>query len=302
MVTSTFGQSLGNSIGERFSRSWEVAKASFHVMRQDKEILLFPLLSSIFSFILLLIFVLPFFLVVFFESEEVSSAAPILVYGGIFIFYFLVTFFAIFFNAGVVHIAKTRFEGGDATFKDGIKAGFTHLGAIIKWALVSATIGLILNALESKARQEKGIGGIIAHIVISIVGLAWAIVSMFVVPAIVLKNIGPWEALKSSVSAIKKTWGESLIRFYGLGLIQGGFIFVGVIAFFIPGILLAFFFGSLLFGGIMIGLFTLYATIVGVIFSSANTIYNTALFIYADTGKVPKIFPPEVVKGAFRKK
>ncbi|MBI2665933.1 hypothetical protein HYX12_04895 [Candidatus Woesearchaeota archaeon] len=287
MVTSTFGQSLGNSIGERFSRSWEVAKASFHVMRQDKEILLFPLLSSIFSFILLLIFVLPFFLVVFFESEEVSSAAPILVYGGIFIFYFLVTFFAIFFNAGVVHIAKTRFEGGDATFKDGIKAGFTHLGAIIKWALVSATIGLILNALESKARQEKGIGGIIAHIVIT---------------AIVLKNIGPWEALKSSVSAIKKTWGESLIRFYGLGLIQGGFIFVGVIAFFIPGILLAFFFGSLLFGGIMIGLFTLYATIVGVIFSSANTIYNTALFIYADTGKVPKIFPPEVVKGAFRKK
>ena len=51
-----------NSIGTRFSRSWEITKQTFKVMKADKEILLFPVLSSIFSIMMLLIFIFPVFL------------------------------------------------------------------------------------------------------------------------------------------------------------------------------------------------------------------------------------------------
>jgi hypothetical protein len=46
---------------ERFSRSWQLVKASGSVLMQDKELLLFPLLSAIATFVVLLCFALPMF-------------------------------------------------------------------------------------------------------------------------------------------------------------------------------------------------------------------------------------------------
>ena len=282
----------------RFSRSWEITKQTFHVMKQDKEILLFPILSGIFSIILFLIFVFPFFVAAFVKKSV--GGEPLLLYLGIFAFYFIVTFTTVFFNAGVVHIAKTRFEGKNATFMEGIKAGFKNIGKLIQWALVSATIGLILNILSSKAEQQKGILGLIARMAVSLIGLAWAIVSVFVVPAMVLKGIGPFSALKQSAMAIKKTWGESLIRYYGLGLTKLVCTVIGGLILLLPGILILL--GGSLYGLVLIGLFVVYFMILSIIFSSANTIFNTALFMYADSGKVPGAYSKETLGRAFKKK
>jgi len=287
-----------NSIGTRFSRSWEITKQTFKVMKADKEILLFPVLSSIFSIMMLLIFIFPVFLTGAVAGSE-TGIEGLGVYLAIFFLYFIITFAATFFNAGMVHIAKTRFEGGDATFMDGIKAGFKHLKQILSWSLLSATVGVILNILESNAREKKGILGMISVFVVRMVGLAWAIVSVFVVPAIVIKGYGPIEALKSSAATIKKTWGESLIRYYGLGLVKGGLIGLGFLIFLMPAILLGFS-GSMFGLALILGvIFVLYCIIVSIIFSSANTIFNTALFIYADTGKVPEYYSQEVLTNAF---
>lgn len=285
--------SLGNSIKDRFLRSWEISKNTFQVMRKDKEILLFPVLSSIFSLILLLIFVFPSFLALLSGKD----GGGISLYLGILAFYFATTFTAIFFNVGTVHIAKTRFQGGDATFMDGLKAGLKHLRQIIGWALLSATVGLLLNILQGQARERKGIVGILGMVLVSLIGFVWAIVSIFVVPAIVIKNQGVIEALKSSALAIKKTWGENLIKHYGLGLVQGLFSSLGIIFILIPGILLLS--TSVKAGISLIGIFVLYSVMLSIVFSSAKTIFDTALFIYADSGKVPRAYSEEEMKHAF---
>jgi hypothetical protein len=291
----------GEGITSRFSRSWDITKQTFKVMKADKEILLFPVLSTIFSTILFLIFIFPIFMIGV-AGESATGFEGLSIYVSIFAFYFIITFFATFFNAGMVYIAKTRFEGGDATFMDGIKIGFKYIKQIIGWSLLSATVGLILNILQSNARKQKGIGGLISSIVISMIGLAWAIVSVFVVPAIVIKGYGPIEALKKSAVTIKKTWGESLIKYYGLGLVKGGLLGIGALLFFVPAILIGFGTGSFGSALILVGIFIFYSMIVMVLFKSADTIFNTALFLYADKGEVPKFYSKDVLSHAFKKK
>lgn len=44
---------------ESFSRSWEITKLSFNVIKKDKELLLFPLLAGIFSIIFLVTMLFP---------------------------------------------------------------------------------------------------------------------------------------------------------------------------------------------------------------------------------------------------
>lgn len=287
------------SLTDRFSRSWEITKKTFHVMKLDKEILFFPILSTVFSIILFLLLVFPFILTALMTGGSIED--PYAIYFGIFGLYFISAFSATFFNVGIVHIARTRFKGGDATFMDGIRTASKHLKHIIGWSLLTATIGLLLNILDNQSREKGGIIGIIGRIVASLIGMAWAIVSLFVIPAMVIKGIGPIDALKSSVAAVKKTWGESLIRHFGLGLIQGMITFIGILLFLVPGVY-ALFVGSLVGGMILIGIFIVYVMIVSILFSSANTIFNTALFLYAEEGKVPEFFSKEELSHAFVKK
>jgi hypothetical protein len=282
-----------DSLSDKFKRSWDITKKTFNVMKEDKEIVIFPILGTISSIIMFIIFVFPFFLVIF-----ATNKPTLLTYFGLFVFYFVTTFTSVFFNAGIVHIAKTRFEGGDATFMQGLGAAWKHLGKIIAWSLLSATVGLILNGLQRQAREKGGILGIVGAIITSLIGLVWAIVSLFVVPAMIIKNLGPIEALKSSAQTVKKTWGESLIKYWGLGMVRSSFMFLFVLILLIPGIILVFQ-GSFIGAGILIGLFVLVVMLISVVFSAANTIFDTALFVYADSGKVSKFYSKEEMSHAF---
>jgi uncharacterized membrane protein len=99
---------------------------------------------------------------------------------------------------------------------------------IFVWSLVAATVGLFLRALDQAAERAGPLGRIVVGILSAALGMMWSIVTIFVVPAMVYKNIGPIDAIKDSVQTLKSTWGESLIRHYGLGLIQFVFLVLGV--------------------------------------------------------------------------
>ncbi len=300
MIQENQLNNLGNGITDRFKRSWEVTKQTFSIMMHDKEILLFPILAAIFSLIAFVALVAPVFVTAFVTGALGSDASPLLLYFGIFLFYFVSAFFSVFFNAGVVHIAKTRMDGGDATFMDGIRAAFSHLGKLIQWSLLTATVGLILNMLESQARQKGGIIGMLGRIATSLLGLAWAIVSTFVVPAIILKDQGPIDALKSSTAAIKKTWGESLVKWFGLSTVKNAILLLLSLFFLLPGILS---FGiSVSLAVFLIAMWLIGMMLVSVVFKAADMIFDTALFVYADTGKEPAMFTGGVIKNAFHKK
>jgi len=49
-------------------------------------------------------------------------------------------------------------------------------------------------------------------------GVGWGLITAFVIPLMVYQDIGPIDAIKRSGAIFKKTWGENLIRVFGVGL------------------------------------------------------------------------------------
>lgn len=284
-----------------FSRSWNITKLSFAVINKDRELIWFALLSFIFSTLFTVAMIVPSIIPTLMNEGISQTSLEVYQYIIIFLTYFGLAFIATFFNVCVVYTTKVRFEGGNATFNESFSFAFSKLGLIFKWSLVSATVGLLLRLLDNLASRLGKAGQIVAHIIIGLVGMTWSIVTIFVVPVLVFEGLGPIDAVKKSTQVIKKTWGESLIRVIGLGLMQ--FLVFVLIILICAGItyLLSNLIGiSGLIAGVSIGLLLLFLT--GLIFSVASTIFNTALYVYASNNKIADGFSEEVVKGAFNTK
>jgi hypothetical protein len=281
-----------------FSRSWEITKLSFGVIKKDRELLLFPLLAGIFSIIFIIALLFPTIISGLLAGESV--AFTILDYVLLFIIYLGIAFIATFFNVCVVYTAKKRFEGGDSKFGEAINFAFSKIHLIFLWSLLAATVGLILRLMDNAAEKAGDAGKIALKILRSILGMVWSIITIFVVPAMVYHNLGPFAAIKKSVQVLRKTWGESLIRHYGLGLVQSIFIILGIILAVVLVII------TLPLGGIVLGivivLLVLYFLAVILVFSIANSIFNTALYVFAESGQVPGGYNQEVLGNAFKGK
>ncbi len=173
---------------------------------------------------------------------------------------------------------------------DGLRASTKRLPQIFAWALVSSVIGFILNALRGKKEGPM-------NFVVGLIGAGWAVAVYFVVPVLVSEKLGPWAAIKRSVSVIKKTWGEALVAEVGFG------VFYGMIGFIIVLFVMA---GAMLFEPYPSVSITILATgalfliLCGLVFSTLGSILKAALYVYAVEGKLPDQFDPDLIKGAFK--
>ena len=207
----------------RLSRSWDLVQASASVLRQDKELLLFPLISVFALMLVVAGFALPVIGLGALDGmsggddERISVA----MYGVAFLFYFSQYFVIFFFNAALVGAAMIRLDGGNPSLGDGMRIAASKIGAIAGYALIAATVGMILRAIQERV-------GFIGKIIVGMLGVGWTIATYMVVPVLVAKNIGPIAAVKESAMLLKKTWGENVIGQGGLG-IAFGLIFVGVV-------------------------------------------------------------------------
>lgn len=283
-----------------FKRSWELTKLSLEVIKKDKELLAFPILASIFSFIFIIAMIFPMVLSPLLSGDTPGIRGTV-DYIIVFLLYLGLAFIATFFNVCVVYTAKKRFEGGNATFSESISFAFSKLHLIFSWSIISAIVGLILRIIDDIAERMGGIGEIIVKIINSIIGAAWSLITIFVVPGMVYHGYGPFAAIKNSASMFKKTWGENLIRAFGFGIMQLIFFILGVVV----GVLLIFT-GAMMNSGWMIlasvVFMIIYFIAVIVIFSLANNVYSTALYVYAEKGKIPAGFTKEVMESSFAKK
>ena len=187
---------------ESIGRSLALVKTSWDILMDDKKLLVFPLLSGIVSLIVILTFALPLLLTGSFMSK--TGLGPVVFYGLLFVFYAVSYFVVIFFNTALITCVNAKLNGKEATINDGLSNAMRHFGSILAWALISATVGLILHLLEERA-------GFVGQIVASLIGGAWGLVTFFVVPVLILEDKGVVDSMKDSVALIKKTWGESIV-------------------------------------------------------------------------------------------
>ena len=284
---------------ETIGRSFRLAKLCLRVLAADKELVVLPLLSSIGVVVLLLTFAGVGIGIGALDRIDAGSPGigDILVAA---VFYILASFVIIFFNSALVYAAHERLAGGDPTVRSGLAGAWNRVLTIFVWAVIAGTVGLILNILSGQARERGGVLGIVSAIIIALIGAAWTLITYFVVPLIVIEHRSLGDAFKTSLSMLRRTWGEQVVGSFGLG--AAGFLaFVAAVA---VTALLAVVLSPLGGAGIAMAIAIGVVLIAGValVFATLDGIYKAALYSYASSGDVPSLFPGDVIQGAFRQK
>ena len=187
----------------RFQNSIALAKSSWQVLRDDKQLTVLPLLSLLATLVLAVAVLLPIGLIARDGSGGYSGSKPLVWVLG-FVGAVALTYIVVFFNAALVFAANSRFQGEPVTIGDAIHAAGARSHVLLPWAIVSATVSVVLRAVEQR-------GGIVGRIVGSIAGVAWSVVTFLVLPVLVFEGIGPIAAVKRSGELFKRTWGENLM-------------------------------------------------------------------------------------------
>jgi hypothetical protein len=273
---------------KKIARTWSLMSASWQVLKRDKEMLLFPFISGFCCLLLVASFAIPLYATGHWRppARDAQMDQQLMYYGVLFLFYVCNYFIIVFFNAAIVACAMIRLGGGNPTLGDGFRAASARLPVIAGWAVISATVGLVLRLIED--RSEK-----VGRFVAGLLGIAWTVVSFLVIPIMVIENKNPFTALKESTALLKRTWGEQLIGNFSFGMI---FSLLSLPAFLL--VLLAIFSGNMaaIIGSIAVAV--LYLIVLALIQSALQAIFQAALFLYVRDGQVPEGFEAGLLESA----
>jgi uncharacterized protein DUF6159 len=260
----------------RISRSFQLVGQSYQILWRDKELMVLPLISGIFIVAVASVIVLGY------DFGAAAGPGPTL-YVPLFFLYVVMYTIGIFFQAAVIAGATERMRGGDPTVASALAAAWTRLGPIVMWAVVAATVGMLLRAVQDRV-------GFVGKIVVGLAGAAWSLATFFIVPVLVLEDKSIGDSFTQSVAVFKKTWGETMAG----GVSLGGAAFCAWLALFGIVALLA-----AVVGPAAIVLLVAGAIVLGVFFSTLQGIYVASLYRYATEGLVPPGFDRTLLDNAF---
>ena len=271
---------------ETIGRTFELMKMSWAVLKKDRELILFPVMSGIALAILAALW--------FGVGSSIGTvdrmaadADPSGLDAALYVAaYFLLTFVIVYFNSALIGAAMIRLAGGDPTVGDGLRMANKRLPQILGWAVIAATVGLILQMLRNQSRNN-----ILAQIVLSLIGGVWAYLTYFVVPIVVAEGLGPIAAIRSSGSLFKRTWGEQVTSNVGFGILG----FVAALIGALPAVLVI---QVNPVAGIAVGVLTIGLAVA--IVTALEGIFKAALYGYVADGRVPEQFTRESLAGAYQ--
>lgn len=299
----------------RFERSWLLLKSSLSIIGRNKQLLVFPLVTVICTAAIVLFFMGPPILRPtghpYTSAEHWKSISDSLftetggggrahftltrgamVYAGF--LYFIAMFIGTFFNVAFYHEILAALKGQTVSLGRGLKFAFSKLGSIFMWTLFAGLVGLIIKIIEERL---DWVGQIIGRLV----GLAWSVAAVFVIPVIVSEegNANPLAVLQKSAGVLKRTWGEALIGYAGLSTANtlvavGSLIWLGgMIA--ISVALHNFVLIPIAVVAWVCALF-IWSYVAGV----ASNVYRGALYLYASEGVVAQPYSQEILDMAWK--
>lgn len=268
----------------RILRTWQLMGRSFDVLQSDKELLWLPVFSGIAAIAISLMLLSGGALLFLPELRAMSAAGagqaePLSVgmWAFLMAFYVVNYFLVIFFNVALVSIASDRLGGGQATINDGLQVAWQRKGKILQWALLAATVGVLLRAIEERMSW-------FGRLVVGFIGITWTLATFFVVPLLAAEDLGPREALERSAKLFRETWGEE---------VMGGFSFGMIFALLaLPGVFLPIYGATLGRAQMILGtvLAIVYWVLLAIVNAAVRGIFMAALYRYATTKEVPPGF------------
>ena len=273
----------------RISNTWALIGTSWDLVKKDKEMLVFPLVSGLCLVLVVLSFGLGMF-----DAESEGWGPPakaaaveehVAYYAKLFVFYFCMYFVMMFFNTGIIACAVIRMRGGDPGLGDGFRVAFSRVPILLGWALVSATVGVLLRVIEN---QSEKVGRIVADLL----GVAWSLVTFFTLPVLVVEGKGPIGAIKQSAKMLKDTWGEQVVAGYSFGLLWFVFCLPAFVVFAVVVVL-----GAGAYFWILTGLLVAYVVTLALVFSTMQTVFQAALYYYVRESKAPAGWDEDFLRG-----
>jgi hypothetical protein len=283
-------------MGDTTGRAWSFMAGSLRVLKQTPRLALLPLLSVISVLATLGVFVglalaagsgshfLDFLRYRSFTSVTYLRPVDVALLVGAIVSTQVV---GVFFNATLVAAVMQREDGQPANIREAMRFILRRSDRIFAWACFSSSVLLVTTLIRHK-------GGIVGAIVAWITDLAWSLASFFVIPFLVAQDIGPWEALRRSTVLFKRTWGERMVA---------GFSYFFILAPVLIGIgLLSLAVGAA--GGVAAGVVTAVGLIgvLSVVMGTIGTIFNVALFRWANDGVLLPGFDGAPFDEAYRPK
>lgn len=262
----------------RIGRSFQLVGQSYRVLMQDKELMVLPLISGVVIAAAVAGFAFGFGL----DSGKLAQRGPEL-YLPMFLLYVVTYTIGIFFQAAVIAGATERMRGGNPTISSALAAAGRRMGSIVMWAVVAATIGMILRVIHDRV-------GFVGKVIASLVGAAWSLATFFVVPVLVLEDRTVRESFSRSVEVFRKTWGETVVGGINLGVAT---ICAWITLVAITGLLAA------TIGTPALAVFAVGAVLLVVFFSALQGVFVASLFRYATDGQAMTGFDRALFDQAF---
>jgi len=280
-----------SGIRRTFSNTWSITKTSMVVLRKDKELLAFPLLSFVFIGIIVGVVAAAFLALGTFDrldtggdaGGESQLKAGDAVVGVVGVFFIMIV--VNYFNAALMGAARHRLKGGDPNLGTGFAAVNKNIGGVIGWAFISTIIFIVLTYARHAARDN-----FIARIVIGMVGSLIAYMTFFVVPILIVEGVGPIEAIKRSKAYLTRTWGEQFVSGFGFGILR----FIAAL----PGIVLGVAVGAVSpVAGVIVAI---PLVVLGVsVVNALEGIFKMALYEQVVENVQPAFFEREVLQNSF---
>ena len=273
----------------RFIGGVAMAKASWRVLRTDRELLVFPAASFVVTILVSIGFLVPFWASGRLADLAAGQVDLVMIVVG-FLYYLTVYSVVIFCNVAVVAGALIRLQGADPTISDGFGAAFDRLPAIIGYAAIAATVGVVLRYVAERT-------GVVGRLVLGGLGVAWSLATFLVAPVLVVEGVGPLRAIVRSSTLLRSTWGEQVAGNVGISLVFGLMMVVAFAA------------GAAVFSLVVdISSYAAAAVVVLVVVilaalalvsTTLEAIFTASVYRFAATGEGSGMFPTSVIQDAF---
>ena len=233
------------------------------MVRSDSSLLAITVLGLLAALFLALAFLVP----AAFLWERDNEVVAVVVGG---IGAYATSFAAVFFGVALAAAASDVLDGRDAIISSGLAVARRRIKVIALWALVLATVNVILQAIQERA-------GPIGDIVAGLAGVAWTLTTLFVVPIIALEGLGPRAALKKSATVFRERWGEGVTGQAAVGAI---FFLVGVLPAVLIGVV-GFAAGDSAVRWIVVGIAVVIGVVAIVLMRAVAGVFGVALYRFA---------------------
>lgn len=249
----------------------EMLRASLGLFKQDRHLIVLPLLAAVTALVTLAAVGLP---VVAALGTNRAGVIVALVAAGV-----LASSATLFFNVALVFAASDRIEGRTPTVGGSLAKAWRRRSTILKWALLSAVVGTVVRGLERRL-------GVFGRLLGFAGAFAWAIATFLVLPVLAFEDLGPIAVLRRSSALLKGRFGTVTRSGLRFGMLFGSWL-VAAMAIVVIGAMVVPASRVLGIGLVVVGVFGVLSV---AMYASAASIYlRTILYRFSLGQSVPEL-------------